>query len=256
MAPVLRAADVHSGYSGVPVLRGFDILVAAGEIVALLGPNGSGKTTALLTLVGHVRLSRGSIEINGEDATGLPTHRVAQMGVGMVTDTRSLLPSLTVAETFSLLRRRVVEPFDLFPELAKLAKCRCGLLSGGEQQMVAVSRALAPAPRLLLIDELSEGLAPMMVSRLLTAIRGAADEHGVGVLLVEQHVKAALQVADRACVLNRGSVVVDASAASLLADRNRLEATYLGGIDEQTGGPDGTRRHAATSQLTVTENGI
>jgi branched-chain amino acid transport system ATP-binding protein len=225
---VLEVDGVSSGYGLAPVLRDLHLRVGAGEIVALLGPNGAGKTTTLLTLIGRLRPTAGTIRLDGEVIGGLATHRIARRGVGMVPEDRALIPSLTVSETFSLLKRPTIDPLELFPELRPLVGRRCGLLSGGEQQMVAVARAVATAPKLLLLDELSQGLAPMVVSRIMFMLREVADDRGIGVLIVEQHVKAVLEIADRGCVLVRGTVVLDEPADVMMSNIDVVEASYLG----------------------------
>jgi branched-chain amino acid transport system ATP-binding protein len=232
--PILRLQGVHSGYGQLPVIRDLNLTAAKGEVVALIGANGAGKTTALMTLVGRLRATQGTIRLDGVDLVGRPTHRIASMGVAMVPDDRALVPSLTVAESFSLVRHPKIDPLDVFPELRPLTGRRCGLLSGGEQQMVALARAVSTCPRLLVVDELSQGLAPMIVTRLLTTLRQIADEHDTAVLVVEQHVNAVLDVADRGCLLAKGTVVLDQPAPSLLANAHLIEESYLGASDERS----------------------
>jgi branched-chain amino acid transport system ATP-binding protein len=207
-------------------VRDLDLEVGSGEIVALLGANGAGKTTTLLTLAGLLPVIAGEVSLFGR-ATKAPVHRRARAGVSLVLDDRSLFMSLSVAENLRVAhcdRSRVV---DLFPELEPLMKRTVGLLSGGEQQMLTLSRALARSPRLLMADELSLGLAPLVVQRLLTAVRQAADEQGIGVLLIEQHVKQVLRRADRVYVLRRGEVVFQGRADEAEAQLSDLEGAYL-----------------------------
>src|SRR3954464_15533088 len=177
------------------VVRGLDLRVDPGGVVALIGPNGGGKTTTLLTLSGELPPLAGEVPLNGE-VTQAPLFRRARRGLGFVTEERSVFMRLSVADNLRLARARRADVLELFPELGPLMRRSAGLLSGGEQQMLALARALAREPKLLLIDELSLGLAPLVVRRLLDAVRQAATERGLGVLLVEQHVRQALQIAD------------------------------------------------------------
>jgi branched-chain amino acid transport system ATP-binding protein len=231
---VLR--QVHAGYGTVPVLRGIDLSVGAGEVVALLGPNGAGKTTTLRTIAGLVEARSGTVEVMGQPVGRTPAHLVARRGVALVPEDRALFSELTVDENLRLgLRggRRARSAardraLDLMPPLRRITGRRAGLLSGGEQQMLAIARALVTDPRCLLIDEMSLGLAPLVVDRLLPVVRSIADDADVGVLLVEQHVHLALGVADRAYVLVNGSIRLHGLAADLSAQPARLEASYLG----------------------------
>ena len=224
-APILAASQISTGYHGHAIVEDFDLDVHAGEIVALLGPNGAGKTTTLLTLAGEIRPLSGELRLDGEP-TKMPLHRRARNGLALVTEERSVFMDLTVKDNLRVGRCDVDRVFELFPELVPLAKRRAGLLSGGEQQMLTLGRALAREPRLLLADELSLGLAPMVVTRLLEAVRKAADEQGVGVVLVEQHVKQALRVADRVAVMRGGRVVVRGTVDEVAG---KLEVAYLSG---------------------------
>jgi branched-chain amino acid transport system ATP-binding protein len=202
--------------------------VRAGEMVALLGANGAGKTTTLLAIAGYVKASGGDVLLDDTRVLGAAPHTLARAGLGLVPDDRALIPGLTVAENFALVRGATLDPFELFPELERMANRRAGLLSGGEQQMLALARVLASRPRLLLIDELSLGLSPVVVARLLTALRQAVDELGSSVLLVEQHVEQALATADRGYVMRRGRIVMEGSSDELRARREVLDASYLG----------------------------
>lgn len=242
-APLLCARSLHAGYGDVEVVRGIDLDLHAGELVALLGPNGAGKTTTLLSLAGLLAPTAGSLELFGETlprggrrrtTTTALTRR--QQGLALVPEDRALFPGLTAREHLRLAaRRRDHDAIDFaltpFPALRAIIDRRAGVMSGGEQQMLAVARALAARPRLLLIDELSLGLAPIVVESLLPRIADVAHDLDVGVLLVEQHVGAALGVADRALVLVRGEIVAAGAASDLAADAGALARAYVGRHD-------------------------
>jgi branched-chain amino acid transport system ATP-binding protein len=218
------------------VVHDLDLVVDAGEVVALLGANGAGKTTTLLTLSGLIPAIGGSIEIGGERATSNRSvarraRDAVRRGVAHVAEDRALFPGLTVAEHLRLItndRAVLAEALAPFPALTELMHRRAGLLSGGEQQMLAVARALAARPRLLLIDEMSLGLAPIVVEQLLPVVRDIASATGAGVLLVEQQIPAALSVSRRAYVLRQGRVVASGDADALASARDLLTASYLG----------------------------
>jgi branched-chain amino acid transport system ATP-binding protein len=223
--PVLEARDLSAGYGQVPVLKAVNLKVHAGEIVALLGANGAGKTTTLLTLSGDHPIAAGEVHFDGARATS-PLHERARNGLAYVTEERSVFMGLSTRDNLRVGRCDMAEALRLFPELDGLMTRRAGLLSGGEQQILAVARALARRPKLLLADEISLGLAPKIVTRLLDAIRAAADE-GLGVLLVEQHVRQVLARADRVYVMQRGEVVLHGTAKEVAKDLSGLEASYL-----------------------------
>jgi branched-chain amino acid transport system ATP-binding protein len=226
---VLAVRDLSAGYGPSVVARGLDVRVAAGEVVALLGANGAGKTTTLLTLAGVLPAIAGEIELMGQRVERWPAPRIARRGVVSIPDDRGLFPKLTVRENLQLARRRhSTDALDLFPELKPRLGTPAGLLSGGQQQMLAIARALAREPRVLLIDELSFGLAPIAVQRLLPTVRAVADETGAGVLLVEQHVHLGLAIADRAYVLSHGSIALSGTAAELQHDTALVRESYLG----------------------------
>jgi len=242
--PVLSARGLDAGYDGVAVVRGVDIDVAPGEVVALLGPNGAGKTTTLCTLSGLLPRLAGTVEVLGtpSPASGR-TRRTKQAldlvrrGVAHVPEDRGLFYGLTGRDHLRLASGRggtnaidaAVAPF---PALASILDRRAGLMSGGEQQMLAIARGLATRPRLLMIDELSLGLAPIVIETILPLVREVATGQGVGVLLVEQHVNAALQVADRGYVMVRGSIVASGTAAELRDGIDEITRGYLGGAPE------------------------
>jgi branched-chain amino acid transport system ATP-binding protein len=240
----LEIERLSAGYFGNPVIRDVSITVASGEVVALLGPNGAGKTTTLETIAGLHRPMAGTITLLGQSAAGRPTHRLARDGVALVPEGRGLFFGLTVREHLRLARSKngvgQSELLDMLPELEKCLDRKAGLLSGGEQQMLAVGRALVSRPKILLVDEMSLGLAPVIVERLLPLLRRIADELGTAVLFVEQHVALALEIADRAYVLTHGRIVLDGPAAELRADPQLIAASYLGETATQVPDNHGT----------------
>ena len=229
-APLLTAEGLTAEYDGVPVLRGVDLQVGAGEVVALLGRNGAGKTTLLSALAGLIP-AHGRVTVLGGPLAR--PERLARRGLTLLPEGRGLFRQLTGHENLRLVRGTT--SYDCrtavlrhFPELPPVLGRLAGELSGGQQQQLALARALLTRPRLLLVDELSMGLAPQAVDALLAALRHAADADGTGILLVEQHVPLALSVADRAYVLQRGRVTLSGSAAELAARPDLVQATYLG----------------------------
>ena len=229
---LLDLEDLHAGYLGIPAVRRLSLTVESGEVVALLGPNGAGKTTTLSTIAGLLKTISGTVRLDGENITDRPAFRLARLGMSLVPEDRALFYGLTVRENLGMARSRGSLPEDelleMLPELEKCLGRKAGVLSGGEQQMLAVGRALVSRPRLLLVDEMSLGLAPVIVERLLPVLRRVADELGTGVLFVEQHISMALEIADRAYVLNHGELVLEGAAAELRGRRDLVEASYLG----------------------------
>ncbi|MDG2438545.1 MAG: ABC transporter ATP-binding protein [Ilumatobacter sp.] len=234
--PVINVEGLSAGYGGVPIVRNLSLTVGAGEVVALLGPNGAGKTTTLLTLSGLLAPIAGQVDVLGATIVGVRPHLLPRRGVAHVPEDRSLFFDLTVEENIRLgstgdrtTRRDARDrALTLFPALQPLARRKAGLLSGGEQQMLAMARSLASEPKVLLVDELSLGLAPIIVEQLLQIVRNIADETGCGVLIVEQHVHMALEIADRGYVLGNGKLRLEGQASDLAANRSLLEETYLG----------------------------
>ena len=234
MTTILRV-DLTVGYDGVAVARDIGFDVAASRVLTVLGPNGAGKTTLLLTIAGFLPPIGGAVEVDGRPMRAGSPRRGSLAGVVLVPDKRALFTQLTTLENLAVARRgtrrdgpTIDDVLDLFPSLKDRAKVAAGLLSGGEQQMLALARALVQAPRVLLIDEMSMGLAPVIVESLMPVIRRVADESGAAVVLVEQHVGLALEIADDALVLVHGDVMLQQSAETLRRDTTLLEAAYLG----------------------------
>jgi branched-chain amino acid transport system ATP-binding protein len=225
VSTVLETRDVHAGYGRVTVVRDLNLRVEAGEVVALLGRNGAGKTTALLTFAGALRPQSGEVRFLGSpDNSSLGSR--ARRGLGLMTDDRSIFFGLSVRENLRL-ARGTSDVLPLFPELQRMLDRPAGLLSGGEQQMLGLATVLAREPKLLLIDELSFGLAPRIVRRLMKSVREAADA-GTAVVLVEQFARIALDVADRAYVLVNGRVQTEGTTDELRTNIGELESNYLG----------------------------
>ena len=226
MTLVLEASELDAGYDrNVRVVRRADIEVRAGEVVALLGANGAGKTTTLRTLAGEMPALGGEVRFLGR-VVDSPFFQRARDGLGFVTEERAVLMSLTTRENFKIGRCDLEMALGLFPELADHLDRKVGLLSGGQQQMLALGIVLSRCPKVILADELSLGLAPLVVERLLQALRDAADA-GVGVLLVEQHIHKAVALADRVYVMRRGEILISGSSAEIGSRIEEIQRAYL-----------------------------
>jgi branched-chain amino acid transport system ATP-binding protein len=225
--PVLEVVDVHTYYGKSHILHGVNLEVREGEIVTLLGRNGAGKSTTLLSVTGHVPPRSGSIRIFGRDTAGWPAYRIARLGIGHVPEGRKIFGALTVAENL-LVPRAAPGPwtlervYQLFPRLAERRSQLGRQLSGGEQEMLAIARPLLMNPKIMLLDEPSQGLAPLVVQEVMKVVRAMRDE-GLSVLLVEQNVPLALSIADRAYILSDGQVVYSGGAAELADDTGLVE---------------------------------
>jgi branched-chain amino acid transport system ATP-binding protein len=234
---------VAAGYGGLEVIRDVDLTVRAGEVVACIGANGAGKTTTLRAISGMIRPRSGHVIFDGKDVTGSAPDHISKLGLIHIPEGRGLFPRLSVEDTLRLVSNTAgheVDPapaFELFPKLRQRRRQLVGTLSGGEQQMVALARAILSKPRLVMIDEMSQGLAPTVVRQLFDII-GVFREQGIAVLLVEQFVESALDVADRAYVFEHGTVGLSGSAAELRGDRKLVAGSYLGtAVDETATAP-------------------
>jgi len=225
---LIEARGLSAGYGKMAVVRDVDLRVDAGEVVALIGANGAGKTTTLLTLAGELAPMEGEVRFLGKP-TRSPLHWRCRNGLGYVTEGRSVIMDMSVADNLKLAGVAPTVAFEYFPALERIMARRAGLCSGGEQQMLSLARALGRHPKVLLADELSLGLAPIIVANLLKAVRDAADERGVGVLLVEQHVRQALKIADRVHLLERGRIVLSGTTEDVIGQLDKIEAAYLSG---------------------------
>jgi branched-chain amino acid transport system ATP-binding protein len=234
--PLLECRALAAGYGALAVVRDLDLSVEPGEVVALIGPNGAGKTTTLLTLAGELPAISGDVVFRGV-VTKTPLFRRARRGMGFVTEERSVFMSLTTEQNLRIAGVSRADAVALFPELEPLMGRTAGLLSGGEQQMLTLARAVARDPKLLLVDELSLGLAPVIVKRLLQMVRRVASEKATGILLVEQHVRQALHIADRVYVMQRGRIVMSGTAEEVHGRIDEIEATYLSARGDPTDEP-------------------
>ncbi len=232
---MLELRDVTVSYGSIDALRGVSLIVNQGEIVALIGANGAGKSTTLMAVSGVVALKGGMISYNGIQISGSPVHEIVSLGISQVPEGRRIFPRMTVRENLEMgafcryrheLSRDIRRIYDLFPALAERGNQLGGTLSGGEQQMLAIGRALMSRPHLMLLDEPSLGLAPIIVSRIFKIIR-EINEQGTTVLLVEQNAKAALRLAHRAYVMETGKIVMQGDASQLEQDAG-IKKAYLG----------------------------
>jgi branched-chain amino acid transport system ATP-binding protein len=228
--PVISVRGMSTGYGGNPVVHDLSFDVKAGEVLCLLGPNGAGKTTTMLALAGELPLLAGEVEFAGVGGKA-PLYKRARNGLSYVTEERSVFKGMTLRDNLRVGGVNHKEVVDLFPELEPRMGTRGGLLSGGEQQMLTLGRALARKPRLLLADELSLGLAPLVVDRLLQAVRRAADEQGTAVIMVEQHAHKALRYTDHAIVIRRGRVGLDLTGEDARKRIADVEHAYLTSVD-------------------------
>ena len=229
--PRLECAQLAAGYGSVRIVQPIDLVLEAGTIVAILGPNGAGKTTLLTTIAGFLPSHHGEVSVDGTPLSNGSPREASKRGVVLVPDDRELFAGLTTEENIRLGAAKGVSSrsvLDMFPTLERRWNVAAGALSGGEQQMVALARALVQQPKVLLIDEMSMGLAPVIVEHLLPIVRAVADDTGAAIVLVEQHVGLALESADRALVLVHGEVALDAPALELAGDLKKVEDAYLG----------------------------
>ena len=235
-AALLRAEGLTAGYGKVPILHGVTLEVRTGEMVSVIGPNGAGKSTAFKTIVGFVHATSGRVTFDGEEITGLRADQVLPRGLAYVPQGRIVFPQMTVLENLEMgayierdggrVREALERVYTLFPILAERRTQRAGTLSGGEQQMVAIGRALMARPRLLMLDEPSLGLAPVVVSAIFANL-GAINRDGLTILLVEQNVLRALRCSRHAYVLENGTITLSGESAALLSDE-RIKRAYLG----------------------------
>jgi branched-chain amino acid transport system ATP-binding protein len=225
--PALSVRGLQAGYGRRQVLHDVNLDVHAGEVLALLGRNGAGKSTTLLSIAGFIPDVRGTVLLHGKPLSGAP-HQRAKAGTGLVIKGRSLFGSLTVAENMNLARLKPDALLDIFPELQRRLGVKAGQLSGGEQQMVAVARALLRRPRIVLLDELTFGLSPAMSRRVVDAVVKQAKTDGVAVLAVEQHIHIAERIATHAAVIGEGTVRLHLRRDELLKRADEIEAIYLG----------------------------
>jgi len=234
---ILQLEDVHTYYGNIHALKGVSMFVERGEIVTLIGSNGAGKSTTLKTISGVERARQGSIRLDGQDITSVPAHEVVGLGIGQAPEGRRVFSRMTVAENLDLgaFRRRgpevasdLARVMDLFPRLKERKSQKAGTLSGGEQQMLAIGRALMTSPKVLLLDEPSMGLSPILTEQIFKII-GEINEQGTTVLLVEQNALMALNIAHRGYVLQTGRIILSDTAANLAANEQVRQA-YLGEI--------------------------
>lgn len=234
---MLEINDLYVYYGPLLALRRISLTVTSGELVAVIGANGAGKTTLLNTICGLLEPDRGTIKFLGHEIAGLSGHSVARLGIAQVPEGRGIFPEMTVLENLEMgayllpdrkiVRQTLEEVYSLFPILQQRQRQRAGTLSGGEQQMLAIGRSLMSRPKLLLLDEPSQGLSPLLVKNLSRTIQDLRKEQGLTMMLVEQNVKMALEIADRGYVLQSGEIIL-ADKASALLENNRVREAYLG----------------------------
>ncbi len=241
----LQVSDLHAAYDRLEVLHGIDLHVTSGEILALIGSNGAGKTSVLRSVSGLLKPMSGIVRLGDTDITTFGAEKIAALGLAHVPENRLVFPTLTVSDNLLLggyvrrkdgnhMRRRA-EALELFPRLADRIELAAGALSGGEQQMLAMARALMSDPKVIILDEPSLGLAPKVVGEIMRALRILRDTKGLAVLLVEQNVRAAFKVADRVMVMDRGNVVAEGNPTELASDE-RVRSAYLGGSSTSSSG--------------------
>ncbi len=236
-ASLLELRDVHTYYGQIHALKGVSLTVNEGEIVTLIGSNGAGKSTTLRTISGLLRPRRGDVRLQGQSMAAIPPHKIVQSGIGHVPEGRGVFPALTVLENLEMgayllsdhseFENRISNVFTLFPRLRERMTQKGGTLSGGEQQMLAIGRALMQQPRIMLLDEPSMGLAPLLVEEIFHIVQRLNSEQNTTILLVEQNAQAALQVAHRAYVMETGQITISGDANELLKDSRIIDA-YLG----------------------------
>jgi len=234
---MLKLKDINTFYGNIHALKGVTLEINQGEIICLIGANGAGKSTTLMTLCGVVPPRQGTIEFEGQDITGMPADKVAALGISQVPEGRRIFPYLTVMENLDMgtflrndkaqIKKDIDHVFELFPILAERRNQQGGTLSGGEQQMLAISRAIMSKPKLLLLDEPSLGLAPIITKQIFDIIRKVNSEDKVTIFLVEQNANLALKVADRAYVMETGKITMTDTGANLLANED-VKKAYLG----------------------------